>query len=180
MGVLKFLKLGLLRLWSPITLRADLQLKWGLKHSCSPRRELFKGMSHATWMQENWVDFWLLVVRSQIGKLTFSPSFGHNLCSRYSNGSCEPILDIYVLKTFQWYKELLNPMNFEHYNRWDLGFLKIWKSIGTLISKMGAHLGVCGFIPSHSLALSWTWNVISRLVLGSHLCKPLPWSRVQG
>jgi len=29
-------------------------------------------------------------------------------------------------------------------------FLKIWESIDTLTPKMGAQLGVWGFIPSHS------------------------------
>jgi hypothetical protein len=32
---------------------------------------------------------------------------------KYSNGSYEPILDIYVLIMFQWYKELFNPMDFD-------------------------------------------------------------------
>ncbi len=45
--------------------------------------------------------FQLLMVESQIGNLTFSPSFGHNLCFKYSNGSCNPILDTYVLRNFQ-------------------------------------------------------------------------------
>jgi hypothetical protein len=38
-------------------------------------------------------------------------------------------------------------MSFHPFNR----LLKIQKSIGTLILKVGAHLGVWGFIPSHSL-----------------------------
>jgi hypothetical protein len=33
-----------------------------------------------------------------------------------------------------------DPLNF---------FMKIWDSIGTLIPKIGIHLGMCGFIPSH-------------------------------
>jgi hypothetical protein len=28
------------------------------------------------------------------------PSFGHNLCFKHSNGTCEPILDIYVSRAF--------------------------------------------------------------------------------
>jgi hypothetical protein len=43
-------------------------------------------------------------------------SFSHNLCFKCLDGSYEPILNIYVLKTFQWYKELFNPTNFESYN----------------------------------------------------------------
>jgi hypothetical protein len=37
-------------------------------------------------------------------------------------------------------------MNFDPYNR----LLKIRESIETPTPKVGAHLGVCGFIPSHS------------------------------
>jgi len=33
--------------------------------------------------------------RNQIAILIPDPSFGHNLCFKYSNESCEPILDIY-------------------------------------------------------------------------------------
>jgi hypothetical protein len=49
--------------------------------------------------------------------LTPNLSFGHNLWCKYSNGSYKPILDIYVLRTFQWYKEALNPMSFGPSNR---------------------------------------------------------------
>jgi hypothetical protein len=49
-------------------------------------------------------DSWLLMVRSQIDILIPGLSFGYNLCCEYSNGSCKPILNIYVLKSFQWYK----------------------------------------------------------------------------
>jgi hypothetical protein len=40
---------------------------------------------------------------------------------------------------------LFNPMSFDpcNYN------MKIWESIGTPTPKVGAHLGMCGFIPSH-------------------------------
>jgi hypothetical protein len=34
--------------------------------------------------------------------------------------------------------------------------LKIWESIGIPTFKVGTHLGVCGFIPSHFLTLSYT------------------------
>jgi hypothetical protein len=49
------------------------------------------------------------------------------------NGSCEPILDIYVPKDFQSYKDFFNPMRFDPYNH----SLKIWKSIGTPTPKVG-------------------------------------------
>jgi hypothetical protein len=46
-------------------------------------------------------------------------------------------------------KELFNPMSFDCCN----GPLKIWEAIKTPTPKMGVHLGVWGFIPSHSFAL---------------------------
>jgi hypothetical protein len=159
-GVPKFLKLGLSQLWRPITLCANLLLRWNLKQSCSPHQELSNGMWHATFMQGNQGNFWFLVVKSQIGNLTLDPSFGHNLCFKCSNGLCEPILDIYVLKYFQRYKKLLNPMSFDPCNC----LMKIGKSIGTPIPKMRFHLGVWEFIPSHFLTLPWAWNV----TLGLH------------
>jgi hypothetical protein len=65
-------------------------------------------------------------------------------------GHASSFLSIYVLKKFQCYKELFNPMSFDPYNH----LLKIWESIGTLTLKVGVHLEVWRFIPSHSLALS--------------------------
>jgi hypothetical protein len=41
--------------------------------------------------------------------------------------------------------------------------LKIRKFIRTPTPKMEAHLGMCGFIPSHSHALSRTWNMTPEL-----------------
>jgi hypothetical protein len=55
----------------------------------------------------------LLVVENQIGNLTPEFSFGHNLCFKYSNGTFETIFDIYVPRTFQWYKEFFNPTSFD-------------------------------------------------------------------
>jgi hypothetical protein len=82
-------------------------------------------------------------------KLTPDLSFGHNLCFRCPNGSCKPILDIYVLIAFQWYKELLNPLGFDLYNH----SLNIRESTWTQTPKVKAPLGVWGFIPSHLLSL---------------------------
>jgi hypothetical protein len=116
MGISKFPKLGLLRLWGRISFCAYLRLIWGLKKSYSTHGELSNGMSHATWTQINRCDSRLLMVGSQIANLTLDPSFGYNLCSRCPNGSCEPILNIYVPRDFQWYKEILNPMGFDPCN----------------------------------------------------------------
>ncbi len=49
---------------------------------------------------------------SQIDTLTPDPCFRHNLCCKYSNESCEFILDIYVSRALQWYKKIFNSMNF--------------------------------------------------------------------
>jgi hypothetical protein len=67
-------------------------------------------------------------------------------------------------------------MSFDPYNH----SLKIQEFTGTLIPKVGVHLGVWGFIPSHFLALPKTWNVTHGFILGPHLHKPLPWSWAQG
>jgi hypothetical protein len=54
------------------------------------------------------------------------------------------------------------------------GPLKIRESIGTPPTpKVGAHLGVWGFIPSHSPSLPGAWDVIPSFPFGSHPCKPL-------
>jgi hypothetical protein len=81
-------------------------------------------MWHATSTQVNQGDFHLLMVESQIGNVTFGPSFGHNLY--------KTILDIYVQRDFQWYNKLFNPMSFDLCNR----PLKIRKCIGTLTPKL--------------------------------------------
>ncbi len=95
------------------------------------------------------------MVKSQIDNLTPGPSFGYNLCFKCPNGSCKPILEIYVLRAFQKYKKIFDTMNFGPYNR----PLKIWKSTVTPTPKVGVHLGVWGLIPSHFPTLPRAWNV---------------------
>jgi hypothetical protein len=165
-GVPKSRQLGLPRLWSPITLRENLGSKCGLKQSCSSCRELFNGMWHVVCSQINRVDSRLFLVGSQIGSLTLDPSFGHNLCFRCPNEQCEPILDIYVPRAFQWYKERHKPWSFDLSNR----SLKFWKSTGTPSPKVGIALGVWGFTPSHSPTLSGVCDVTPELPLGPHPC----------
>jgi hypothetical protein len=99
------------------------------------------------------------MVKSQIDNLIPNPSFGHNLCFKYSNGMWKPILDIYVLITYQWCEELFNLMSFD---LWHCS-LNIQESIGIPTPKVITHLGVCGFIPSHLPTLSGAWNVTPRL-----------------
>jgi hypothetical protein len=147
--------LGLPQLWGPITLSTNLRLIWSLKQSYSPRHEFSNNMLQTTCTQGNQGNSQLLVVRSQIANLTPGPSFDHNLCFRCLNGSYEPILDIYIPRNFQWYKGCLNPMSFGPCNR----SLKIQESIWIPTPKVGAHLGVWGFIPSHSPTLPGAWDV---------------------
>jgi hypothetical protein len=161
-GVPKFPQLGLPQLWGSITLRADLWLRWGPKHNYSPRRKLSNTMSHATYMWGNHGDSCLLMVRSQVTfrpNLTTSLSFGYNLCLKCPNGSCEPILNIYVQRSFQWYEKVFNSLNFDPYSH----SLKIGKSTRTPTPKVEAPLGVWGCIPSHFPTLLGTWSVIPRL-----------------
>ncbi len=136
--------------WPPIEVRSETKFY--------PHRRLSKDMWHAIYMQVNQGDSRLLMVGNQIGNLTPSPSFGHNLCFKYPNRPYKPILNIHVSRAFQWYKELFNLIRFDLYNH----LLNIRKSIKTLTFKVGAHLGVCGFIPSHFPTLLGTWNVTSR------------------
>ncbi len=168
MRVPKFPKLGLLWFKGPLILCAYLQLKWGLKQSCSLHWQLFNGMLHTTYAQRNQGDSQLLVGRNQIADLIPGPSFNYNLCFSCPNGSCEPISNIYVPRYVQWYKDFFNPMNLTPCNC----PLKIRQFTKTLIPKMGVHLGVWRFIPSHAFALMGTWNMTLGLSLGSHLCKP--------
>jgi hypothetical protein len=100
-GIPKSRQMGLPRIWSPITLRADLGSQCGLKQSCSSYRELFNAVSHSRIGHREEVDSRLLVVGSQTGSSTPGPSFGHNLCFRRLNEQCEPILDIYASRDFQ-------------------------------------------------------------------------------
>jgi len=69
-------------------------IEMNLKQNGSRYQELFNGMLHTTCTQGDRIDSRLLMIRSQTANLTPCPSYGHNLCFRCPNGSCEPILDI--------------------------------------------------------------------------------------
>ncbi len=98
------------------------------------------------------------MIGNQIDILIPSPSFSHNLCFKYSNGSCKLILDIYVSKTFQWYKEFFNLMNFDLWNH----SLNIWDFIRTSTPKVGIHLAVCVGSFLHTLSHFWECECDSR------------------
>jgi len=159
MGVRKFSQLGFPQLCKPIILRVDLWFRWGWKQSCSLRRELFNNMLQVTYTWRNRCDARLLVIESQIAHLTPDLSFGHNLCFRCPNGSCEPILDIYGPRAFQRYKEILNPLSFDPFNH----SMKIQESIETPTPKVEAPLEVWGFIPSHFPTFPGACNVTPEL-----------------
>jgi hypothetical protein len=167
-GVPKSPKLGFPRLWSPITLRADLGSRCGLKKSCSPRWELSKGMLHAICRQVDRVDSQLFLVRSQTDNSTPGPYFDHNLCFRCPNEQCELILNMYVPRAFQWYKKHHKTFSFDPWNR----SLKFWESTGLPSPKVGVALGVWGFTPSHFLRLPGVCDVTLGISLGPHPYKP--------
>ncbi len=106
-GVLKLSWFGLSGLWALITPGSNLGLGWGLKQTCSSSQELSNGVSHSICTHQDRVDSRLFVVGSQIIILILDPSFGHNLCCKCPNGSCEAIFDIYTSRSFQRYKEHL-------------------------------------------------------------------------
>ncbi len=198
-GVSKSRQMGLPGLWSPITLRADLGSQCDLKKSFRSRRDLSNGMSHVLYSQVFRVDSRLLVVGSQNwqtpGNSTPDPSFGHNLCFRCPNEQCEPILNIYASRAFQWYKERHKTLRFDPCNC----LLKFRESTGTPFPKVGVALGVWGFTPSHFLTLSHTpgsmwcdsrasscldsrassWLNSRASLWPTPLQFPLPWSRAQ-
>jgi len=147
--------LGLPTLWRAIIFCVDLWLRWVLKQRCSFRWEISNDMWHTTCAHVFQGDSWLLMGKSQIGTLIICLSFGCNLYFKYSNESCEPILNIYISRTFQWYKKIFNIMSFDLWNT----FLKIQDSIRISTLKVRAHLGVCRFIPSHFQECKWDFRI---------------------
>jgi hypothetical protein len=173
MGVLKSPKLGLSQLWNPITLRADLGSRCNLMQSCNPHQELSNSMLHAVCRQINWVDSRLFLIESQIGNLTPDPSFGHNLCFKCPNEQCEPILNIYVLKYFQWYKKRHKTLSFGPWNcslkfgssqglhlpKWELPWECEGSFAHTFLHSREYVMWLPGFLLAHTLAtlLPWSW-----------------------
>jgi hypothetical protein len=88
------------------------------------------------------------VVGSQIANLTPGPSFGHNWCFRFLNGSCKPILDIHVSIAFQWYKFFFNPLS------WRLQLLSKHSGVHRDSNSQGG--SSLGSVRVHSLTLSFT------------------------
>jgi hypothetical protein len=175
MGVLKSPRLGLLRFWGAITLHVDLRLRWGLKVSCSLHQELFNGMLHVIYTHENRVDFWLLVVESQIVNLTFALLLAIT-CDQMSKWAIQAHFRYLSFKIFPLIEKTPQTIEFwplqspfENLGvHWDSNSPK-WNS-----------LRVWGFIPSHLLTLPGVCCVTPNFPLGLQPCKPLPWLRAQG
>jgi len=123
-GVPKLSRVGLLRLWTLISLGSNLRLEWVPNQSYSSPQELPNTLLHSFYRHWEEVDSWLLMVESQIASLTSDPSFAHNLGCRCPNGSCEAILDIYTSRSFHWYKEHPDARCFDPCN----GALSFWES----------------------------------------------------
>jgi len=109
---LKFFKLGNLALWRAVTYFQNFWLKWCQKQSCNLCRDLSNDMWHATCTHIFKSDSWLLVGGVKL-TLWFSTLFLVITYILSSNESCEPILDIYVSRFFQLYKEHFNPISFD-------------------------------------------------------------------
>ncbi len=145
-GVPKLSRLGLPWIWAFITSRLELRSGRGLNQSCNSHQELSNGVSPFTCMHHDRVDSRLLVVGSQTGSLTPGLSFDPNLCCRCPNGSYEAILDIYISRPFQWYKEHPNARCFDPWTR----TLNFWESRRT----QSSHFWDVSFI----LTLSPKWG----------------------
>jgi hypothetical protein len=110
-----------------------------------------------SWAKRIWNqgDSWLLVVGSPIGNLTPGPSFGHSLFLNTQMGHVSPFETFRFQKLFNdirnlWIQWILTPS------------IVLWR-FGSPIPKVGAYLGVWGFIPSRFSTLSRVWNVTPML-----------------
>jgi hypothetical protein len=150
--------------WGALTIRFW-SMRWDLKQSHTPHQEISNNMWHTFCTHVTQGDFWLLMVKNQIDILTLDPSFSYNLCYKYSNRSCKPILNIYVLKTFQWYKEIFNQMNFDLSN-FSLKNLKVYQDFNS------QNESPFGNVWAHSLTLSYTSKSVN-VTIGLH-SRPTP------
>jgi len=158
------LKLRLPTFWKPITSCANLWWKWSLKQSFKSCQEFSNNMLHATWTHVIQGDFWLLMVRNQIGALSVDLSFGHNLYYKYSNGSCKPIFNIYVSRTFQDIRKFsiqwVWPLKLLSKNSIGNPFRSVWAHSLTLFCTFGLHFQLAPF-HAFSLVMSprlWSWH----------------------
>jgi hypothetical protein len=95
-------------------------------------------------------------------------SFSHNLCCKYLNGSCEPILNIYVSRNFKRYKEIFNSMSFDPPK-------SLFKNLGVLWNSNSQNGNPLGSVWAHFFTFFHTLesaNVIPKLHFGLHLSMP--------
>jgi hypothetical protein len=108
------------------------------------------------------------VVGSQIGTLTLDPSFGHNLCFKYSNGTCEPISDIYVSRSFNGINTFIIQWGLTPWNY----FLKIQKSIGNPFGNVWVHSFTLSYIPGNMKCDFWASLSTRTFVSHCFGCEP--------
>ncbi len=176
MGISKFPQLGLLRFWGRIIPMQtsdcnDVQSKVVAFVNNFPT--VCRRLPTRNGIGSN---FWLLMVGSQTASLTSGLSFDHKLCYKYSNGQCEPILDIFTSIDFQWYKELFKAMTFYPCNR----VLKIRDSIRDFNSQHGSSFGSVRVHAFTLFALPGVCDVAPRSLSSPAPLQPKPWSRAQG
>jgi hypothetical protein len=159
-GVPKLSRFGLPGLWTLITPLPKFGWGQALNQSCISPWELSNGVSHSPCTHRNWVDSRLLMVGSQIASLTPGPSFDHNLCCRCPNGSCEAILDIYISRPFQQYKECPNARCFDPCNF----ALSFWESRRT----HKCHFRECEWrTPKFLVEPTWGFNYVELRKVGT-------------
>jgi hypothetical protein len=76
-----------------------------MKKTFSLWRGLYYIISHALFQRHLTPISWVWMIRNQIVNLTPSLSFVHNLNFKHSNEQCELIFNIYISRSFQWFKE---------------------------------------------------------------------------
>jgi hypothetical protein len=90
---------------------ASRPLKCGLKQNCSFCQKLSNGMSHALWNQVNQVDSQLFLSEVKLAVWFLALLLAITCVLDIQMSKCELILDIYVSRAFQWYKERHKPLH---------------------------------------------------------------------
>jgi len=148
MVVSKFPKLGLLWLWGPITLCAELQLKWGLKQSWNSSSRTFQRYVARHLHTKKSGRFPTFSDRSQIVNLISGLSFGHNLCLKCSNGSCK---SIFYTFTFQELSNYIRNSSIQ----WVLTPVSLFKNLEVHWDSNSQNGSSLGSVRVHSLTLSY-------------------------
>ncbi len=94
-------------------------------------------------------------------------------CVKYSNGSCEPIFNIYISRAFHWYKELFDPISFD-----PLKYL--FENSGLHKDSNSQNRSPFGNVWIHTLTFPRMQMWLLGCTLSLHLSMPLPWLWTQG